>query len=133
MIKRFTVLTLSVVLMAQSLPGVALADNQMGYRLLSADEAAGLPQHGGALGMDVGRAQMISEQDLSFELLRVNGVRSGSPGAQAGLRPGDQIIISAKITKVRGEKLAAAECNCTVGGQVVSSAELMFAMIDAEE
>ena len=45
------------------------------------------------------------------------------------VRPGDQIIINAKITKVRGEKLAAAECNCTVGGQVVSSAELMFAVI----
>lgn len=44
------------------------------------------------------------------------------------VRPGDQIIINAKITKVRGDKLAAAECNCTVDGQVVSSAELMFAM-----
>jgi UDP-3-O-[3-hydroxymyristoyl] N-acetylglucosamine deacetylase/3-hydroxyacyl-[acyl-carrier-protein] dehydratase len=41
------------------------------------------------------------------------------------VRPGDQIIINAKITKCRGDKLAAAECNCTVGGQVVSSAELM--------
>ncbi|MES2696519.1 MAG: bifunctional UDP-3-O-[3-hydroxymyristoyl] N-acetylglucosamine deacetylase/3-hydroxyacyl-ACP dehydratase [Verrucomicrobiota bacterium] len=45
------------------------------------------------------------------------------------VRPGDQIVINAKIVKVRGEKLAAAECNCTVGGQVVSSAELMFAII----
>jgi UDP-3-O-[3-hydroxymyristoyl] N-acetylglucosamine deacetylase / 3-hydroxyacyl-[acyl-carrier-protein] dehydratase len=46
------------------------------------------------------------------------------------VRPGDQIIINAKITKVRGEKMAVAECNCTVGGQVVSSAELMFAIVD---
>ena len=45
------------------------------------------------------------------------------------VRPGDQIIINAKITKCRGDKLAAAECNCTVGGQVVSSAELMFAVV----
>lgn len=49
------------------------------------------------------------------------------------VRPGDQIIINAKITKVRGDKLAAAECNCTVDGQVVSSAELMFAMAGADE
>ena len=49
------------------------------------------------------------------------------------VRPGDQIIINAKLTKTRGEKLAAAECNCTVGGQVVSSAELMFALVEEAE
>ena len=49
------------------------------------------------------------------------------------VRPGDQLTINAKITKVRGDKLAAAECNCTVGGQVVSSAELMFAIADEGE
>jgi UDP-3-O-[3-hydroxymyristoyl] N-acetylglucosamine deacetylase/3-hydroxyacyl-[acyl-carrier-protein] dehydratase len=49
------------------------------------------------------------------------------------VRPGDQIIINAKLTKMRGEKLAAAECNCTVDGQVVSSAELMFAVVDEVE
>jgi UDP-3-O-[3-hydroxymyristoyl] N-acetylglucosamine deacetylase/3-hydroxyacyl-[acyl-carrier-protein] dehydratase len=49
------------------------------------------------------------------------------------VRPGDQIIINAKITKVRGDKLAAAECNCTVGGQVVSSAELRFAVVEEGE
>src|SRR6185436_12110011 len=49
------------------------------------------------------------------------------------VRPGDQLVINAKITKVRGDKLAAAECNCTVGGQVVSSAELMFAVVEEGE
>jgi UDP-3-O-[3-hydroxymyristoyl] N-acetylglucosamine deacetylase/3-hydroxyacyl-[acyl-carrier-protein] dehydratase len=49
------------------------------------------------------------------------------------VRPGDQIVINARITRVRGEKLATAECNCTVGGQVVSSAELMFGMADETE
>ncbi len=49
------------------------------------------------------------------------------------VRPGDQLIINAKITKVRGEKLAAAECSCAVDGQVVSSAELMFAIMDEGE
>jgi len=49
------------------------------------------------------------------------------------VRPGDQIIINARITKMRGAKLAAAECNCTVDGQVVSSAELMFALVEEGE
>ncbi|MET0263639.1 MAG: bifunctional UDP-3-O-[3-hydroxymyristoyl] N-acetylglucosamine deacetylase/3-hydroxyacyl-ACP dehydratase [Rariglobus sp.] len=47
------------------------------------------------------------------------------------VRPGDQIIINAKLTKSRGAKLAQAECNCTVDGTVVSSAELMFAILDS--
>ena len=44
--------------------------------------------------------------------------------------PGDQLLINAKITKTRGDKLAQAECTCTVDGQVVSSAELMFTIIE---
>ena len=64
----------------------------MGYQLLSAQEAAGLPRAGGALGIDVGPAQRITDEGLAFELLRVNGVRRGSPGAEAGLGVGDQII-----------------------------------------
>ncbi len=49
------------------------------------------------------------------------------------VRPGDQIIINAKITKTRGEKLAIAECNCTVDGQVASSAEVMFGVVEEGE
>ena len=49
------------------------------------------------------------------------------------VRPGDQLIINAKIIKMRGEKLATAQANCTVAGQVVSSAELMFAIVDESE
>jgi UDP-3-O-[3-hydroxymyristoyl] N-acetylglucosamine deacetylase/3-hydroxyacyl-[acyl-carrier-protein] dehydratase len=46
------------------------------------------------------------------------------------VRPGDQLIINAKILKYRGDKMAQAECNCTVDGQVVSSADMMFALIE---
>ena len=46
------------------------------------------------------------------------------------VRPGDQLIINAKIVKYRGEKLAVAEGNCTVDGQVVSSAEMIFAIVE---
>ncbi len=49
------------------------------------------------------------------------------------VRPGDQLIINAKLTKIRGIKLATAEVTCTVDGQVVSSAELMFTIIDSSE
>ena len=46
------------------------------------------------------------------------------------VRPGDQVVISVKLTKSRGDKIACAEGTCSVGGQVVSSAELMFAIMD---
>ena len=49
------------------------------------------------------------------------------------VRPGDQLILNAKLTKPRGDKLAAAEVTCTVDGQVVSSADLMFAIINSSE
>jgi len=76
----------------QCLPGSALAENQMGYQLLSAEQASGLPRSGGALGMDIGRAQQITDDGMTFDLLRVNGVKRGSSGAQAGFNVGDQII-----------------------------------------
>ncbi len=49
------------------------------------------------------------------------------------VRPGDQLILNAKLTKTRGNKLASAEVTCTVDGQVVSSGELMFAIMDQAE
>ena len=47
------------------------------------------------------------------------------------VRPGDQLVINAKLTKNRGNKIGVAECTCTVGGNVVSSGELMFSVMDA--
>jgi UDP-3-O-[3-hydroxymyristoyl] N-acetylglucosamine deacetylase/3-hydroxyacyl-[acyl-carrier-protein] dehydratase len=49
------------------------------------------------------------------------------------VRPGDQLIINAKLLRARGTKLATAEVTCTVDGKVVSSGELMFAIIDSSE
>lgn len=46
------------------------------------------------------------------------------------VRPGDQLVIRAKLLKTRGEKLASTAVECTVDGQVVSSAEVMFALVD---
>ena len=74
------------------LPISARAENQMGYRLLSVSDAANLPRSGGAIGLDVGRAQQITSGGMTFELLRVKAVRRSSPGAQAGFNVGDQII-----------------------------------------
>jgi UDP-3-O-[3-hydroxymyristoyl] N-acetylglucosamine deacetylase/3-hydroxyacyl-[acyl-carrier-protein] dehydratase len=49
------------------------------------------------------------------------------------VRPGDQLIITARLTKSRGDKLAMAEAQCTVDGQTVSSAELLFTLADPAE
>ena len=44
--------------------------------------------------------------------------------------PGDQLIIVATLDKVRGNKLATAKVECRVADQVVSSANLMFSVVD---
>jgi len=47
--------------------------------------------------------------------------------------PGDQMEIKVKLIKRRGDKLAVARAECLVGGKVVSSAELMFAIMEGGE
>ena len=49
------------------------------------------------------------------------------------VRPGDQLMIQVKMTKSRGNRIGVAEGECTVNGQVVSSAELMFTVLDSSE
>jgi UDP-3-O-[3-hydroxymyristoyl] N-acetylglucosamine deacetylase/3-hydroxyacyl-[acyl-carrier-protein] dehydratase len=46
------------------------------------------------------------------------------------VRPGDQLLITVKMTKSRGNKIGVAEGECRVNGQVASSGELMFALVD---
>lgn len=70
----------------------AWAENQMGYRLLTPQEAAALPHNQGALGLNVDRGQRITDGGMTFDIIRVTGVRRGSTGAAAGLKTGDQII-----------------------------------------
>ena len=70
----------------------ARADNPMGYRLLSQQEAAQLPRNGGGLGLDVERSDRITDRGLTFDIIRIKDVRRGSTGAAAGLARGDQII-----------------------------------------
>lgn len=45
------------------------------------------------------------------------------------VRPGDQLSVQVKLTKVRGS-IACAEGECSVNGQTVCSADLMFATVD---
>jgi len=49
------------------------------------------------------------------------------------VKPGDQLQIDVRITKSRGDKFACAISECKVEGKVVSSAELMFAVLAASE
>ncbi|MDR0595425.1 MAG: bifunctional UDP-3-O-[3-hydroxymyristoyl] N-acetylglucosamine deacetylase/3-hydroxyacyl-ACP dehydratase [Puniceicoccales bacterium] len=47
--------------------------------------------------------------------------------------PGDQLIIDVKLTKSRGNKIGVAACECRVNGKVVSSAELMFTIVENKD
>ena len=49
------------------------------------------------------------------------------------VEPGDQVAIHVKLIKKRGDKLAVAAGECKVGDKVVSSAELMFTIVEAGE
>ena len=94
MINRTAVaLVAAAFLGVQGLPALAQqTQNQMNYHLVTPQEAASLPQAGGALGMDIVSGEHINDGGLSFELLRIKGVRVGTPGAQAGFHAGDQIV-----------------------------------------
>ncbi|UPA28454.1 MAG: bifunctional UDP-3-O-[3-hydroxymyristoyl] N-acetylglucosamine deacetylase/3-hydroxyacyl-ACP dehydratase [Verrucomicrobiota bacterium] len=45
--------------------------------------------------------------------------------------PGDQLEITVKIIRYRGDKIGVAAAECRVAGEVVSSAELMFSIVKA--
>ena len=92
MAQRAIVLCLAASMFSAQALTPALADNQMGYRLVTAEQAAGLPHSNGLLGIQAGAGQQINSKDLNFELLKVQGVRPGSPGAKAGFKSGDQLI-----------------------------------------
>ena len=62
-VKRMAAAGLTAVLISTSLSAPASADNQMGYQVLSASQASSLPNNGGALGMDVGRASVAADSD----------------------------------------------------------------------
>lgn len=47
--------------------------------------------------------------------------------------PGDQLIITAKLLKVRGNRIGVAACECWVDAKIASSAELMFTFAEPEE
>ena len=47
------------------------------------------------------------------------------------VEPGDSVEIRVKLVKIRGNKIATAECK--VGGKLVSSAQLMFMLADATD
>lgn len=44
--------------------------------------------------------------------------------------PGDQLVMHVKLDKIRGGRIATAQAECKVDGKVVSSADLMFTIVD---
>lgn len=65
MVNRLAAALLAASFAFPCVPSAALADNQLGYQLLSAYQAARLPRSGGALGMDVGRGQVINSGGMT--------------------------------------------------------------------
>ena len=92
MASRAAAALLAASLLAASLAPASAADNPMGYRLLTPQEASQLPRNHGSLGLDVERAQRITDNGLVFDLIGVKRVRGGTAGARAGFHQGDQII-----------------------------------------
>jgi len=83
---------LAAILLLGESGAMARAENAMGYQLLSEQEAATLPRNHGGLGLDVSRAQRITDNGMTFDIMQVTTVKPGSPGANAGFHRGDQII-----------------------------------------
>src|SRR4051812_36541147 len=90
--RSMTAVALASMLAAQLMPVMARAENAMGYRLLSVEQASRLPNNSGAVGLDATPARQITDAGMTFDLLRVQRVQAGSAAAQAGLQRGDQII-----------------------------------------
>ena len=90
--RRLALFVAATLAASQALSLPVHAANPMGYQLLSQQDAAALPHNHGSLGMDIERAQQITDDGMTFDLIRIKQVRRGSPGAQAGFGPGDQII-----------------------------------------
>ena len=90
--RTMTAVALASMLGAQLASTVAYAENRMGYRILSVEQAARLPNNNGALGLDIAPAQRISDSGMTFALMQVKRAQAGSTAAQAGLQRGDQII-----------------------------------------
>ena len=64
--KRLVVLLVAVSLFScPCLPGPARADNSMEYQLLTPQAAAALPRNRGSLGMDIKRAQEITDGGMA--------------------------------------------------------------------
>ena len=64
----------------------------MGYRLLAAEEAMKLPSNHCSLGMSLERSRQITDSGMTFDIIRIDQVRAGSPTARAGSHVDDQII-----------------------------------------
>ena len=80
-----------------------------------------------AAGVLLLRKLPVEENKIAF-FMSVDKVKF-----RQAVEPGDSIEIRVKLIKIRGNKIATATGECTVGGKIVSSAELMFMLADATD
>ncbi|KRP37313.1 MAG: UDP-3-O-[3-hydroxymyristoyl] N-acetylglucosamine deacetylase [Opitutaceae bacterium BACL24 MAG-120322-bin51] len=80
-----------------------------------------------AAGVLLLRKLPVEENKIAF-FMSVDKVKF-----RQAVEPGDSVEIRVKLVKIRGNKIATATGVCTVGGKVVSSAELMFMLADVSK
>jgi UDP-3-O-[3-hydroxymyristoyl] N-acetylglucosamine deacetylase/3-hydroxyacyl-[acyl-carrier-protein] dehydratase len=80
-----------------------------------------------AAGVLLLRKLPVEENKIAF-FMSVDKVKF-----RRAVEPGDSVEIRVKLVKIRGNKIATATGVCSVGGKVVSSAELMFMLADVSE
>ncbi|MDG1241317.1 MAG: bifunctional UDP-3-O-[3-hydroxymyristoyl] N-acetylglucosamine deacetylase/3-hydroxyacyl-ACP dehydratase [Opitutae bacterium] len=80
-----------------------------------------------AAGVLLLRKLPVEENKIAF-FMSVDKVKF-----RQAVEPGDSVEIRVKLVKIRGNKIATATGVCTVGGKVVSSAELMFMLADVTD
>ncbi|MGZ0657337.1 bifunctional UDP-3-O-[3-hydroxymyristoyl] N-acetylglucosamine deacetylase/3-hydroxyacyl-ACP dehydratase [Coraliomargarita sp. W4R53] len=80
-----------------------------------------------AAGVLLLRKLPVEENKIAF-FMSVDKVKF-----RQAVEPGDSVEIRVKLIKIRGNKIATATGECTVGGKIVSSAQLMFMLADATD
>ena len=80
-----------------------------------------------AAGVLLLRKLPVEENKIAF-FMSVDKVKF-----RRAVEPGDSVEIRVKLVKIRGNKIVTATGVCTVGGKVVSSAELMFMLADVSD
>jgi hypothetical protein len=108
--RTVTAIVTASMLTLQWTPKLAYAENQMGYRLLSVQEASRLPRNHGALGVDVERATQITDDGMTFDIIRVKQASGRQP---IGMLCIGLLLLPIEVKRVCRKPVAAASLRST--------------------